>query len=135
MDTTISDHYNWAGFFSISFLAVVFLQSGFDKAFNYTREMGWVRQKFTRSPLHDYVSTMFVILTIFELGSGLLSAVGTFMMLAGMGNVVAHAGAWTACLTMLMLVFGQRMTRDYTGAASLVPYFIVTLLSLYFLGN
>jgi hypothetical protein len=36
---------------------------------------------------------------------------------------------------MLMLVFGQRMTRDYTGAASLVPYFIVTLLSLYFLGN
>ena len=132
---TLSEHYNWAGFFSITFLAVVFLQSGFDKAFNYTREMGWVRQKFTRSPLHDYVNTMFMVLTIFEIASGFLSAAGAFMLLAGLGTTVAQAGAWTACLTMLMLVFGQRITRDYTGAATLVPYFIVTLLCLYFLGH
>jgi hypothetical protein len=57
------------------------------------------------------------------------------MMLAGQGIQIAQAGAWMACLTMLMLVFGQRITRDFTGAASLVPYFLVSLLSLYFLGH
>lgn len=128
-------NFNWAGLFSIAFLAVVFLQSGFDKAFNYKREMGWVRQKFTRSPLYDYVGTLFVIITLFEIAAGLLSAAGAFMMLAGQSIEIAQAGAWTACLTMLMLVFGQRITRDFTGAASLVPYFIVSLLSLYFLGH
>jgi uncharacterized membrane protein YphA (DoxX/SURF4 family) len=133
MDTTITGHYHWAGFFSIVFLAVVFLQSGLDKALNYNREMNWVRQKFTRSSLYNYVSSLFVVLTIFEIGSGLLCALGAFALLAGMGTTIAQAGAWTSCLTMLMLVFGQRMTRDYSGAATLVPYFIVTLLSLYFL--
>jgi diacylglycerol kinase len=36
---------------------------------------------------------------------------------------------------MLSLFFGQRMARDYAGAAVLVPYFLVTLIAIYLLAQ
>ena len=32
------------------------------------------------------------------------------------------------------LFFGQRMAKDYAGAAVLVPYFLLTLVAMYLLG-
>ena len=39
-----------------------------------------------------------------------------------------------AVLALLMLFFGQRMAKDYGGAAGLVPYFLVAVLSLSLMG-
>jgi hypothetical protein len=38
----------------------------------------------------------------------------------------AIAGAQLAALNIVMLFFGQRLAKDYAGAASLVPYFILS---------
>lgn len=124
---------NWAGIFSTVFLAIVFLQSGLDKALHYKRELGWIQQKFSRNALYAYIGTLFFLLTVFEIISGFVSACGVIMILAGYPATVAAWGAWFAVLTLLMLIFGQRITRDYSGAATLVPYFIAGLLALYFL--
>jgi hypothetical protein len=35
---------------------------------------------------------------------------------------------------MLMLFFGQRMAKDYTGAAALIPYFILASSALCLMG-
>ncbi len=129
--TMIDPH--WPGIFCIGFLAIVFLQSGIDKLLNYKRELGWVQQKFTRSMLHHYVSVLFLVLTLTESLSGLLCLAGTINLLITGKVDFALYGAWSSCLAMLMLIFGQRMTKDYTGAASLVPYFVVSLLGLHFL--
>jgi hypothetical protein len=65
--------------------------------------------------------------------SGFLALAGLVQMLMGSGSVFALWGALLATITMLMLIFGQRITKDYSGAASLVPYFIACILGLYFL--
>lgn len=124
---------NWAGIFSTAFLAIVFLQSGLDKALHYKRELGWIQQKFSRNALYAYIGTLFFLLTVFEIISGILSSCGVILMLAGHPSTLAAWGAWFSVLTLLMLIFGQRITRDYSGAATLVPYFIGGLLTLYFL--
>lgn len=123
----------WAGVFSSAFIAIVFVQSGLDKALNYTREMGWIRQKFVKSPLYNYVGFLFLVLTCSELVSGLLSLAGLVQLLLGNGSLLAMWGSACATLTMLMLIFGQRITKDYSGAATLIPYFIACLLSMYFI--
>ncbi|PYL63310.1 MAG: DoxX family protein, partial [Verrucomicrobia bacterium] len=43
-------------------------------------------------------------------------------------------GAVVAALSILALFFGQRMAKDYAGAAILVPYFLLTLVAIYLLG-
>lgn len=128
-------HLFWPGLLSSVFLAIVFLQSGLDKMFNYRRELGWIRQKFSRSALHDYVAPLFFVLASFEVISGLLSLGGAIQLLFTCSPFIAVCGAWAASATMLMLIFGQRITKDYTGAATLVPYFIASILALYFLSG
>jgi len=123
----------WPAFFSAVFTAIVFLQSGLNKLLNYKRELGWIRQKFVKSGLYNYVGILFLVLTFFELFSGFLSLSGMFRMLVSGESDVAWWGSWLSCLTMTMLVFGQRITKDYSGAATLIPYFIACLLGLYFL--
>ena len=72
---------NWPSLFGLAFMAMVFLQSGFDKLTNYKREMAWIRQKFARSFLHDYIAPLFLILNISEVVSGLLATAGVFQIL------------------------------------------------------
>jgi diacylglycerol kinase len=38
-----------------------------------------------------------------------------------------------AALNLIMLFFGQRVAKDYGGAAILVPYFILTMVGLFVL--
>lgn len=124
---------NWPSLLGLAFMAVVFLQSGFDKLSNYKRELAWIRQKFARSFLHDYVVPLFFVLSISEVLSGLLSAAGFFQILFTCCSYLGIYGAWASTVTMLMLIFGLRFTKDYSGAASLIPYFIACMLTLYFL--
>lgn len=119
--------------FGLAFIAIMFLQSGIDKLSNYKKELGWIRQKFSRSFLHGYVGTLFTILTFCEITSGFLAAGGFFQVLFTFNSNVAMLGACSATVTMLMLFFGQRITKDYSGAASLVPYFIACILTVFFL--
>ena len=63
--------------------------------------------------------------------SGVLSFGGMIHLLTSKGPYIAQWGAWFSSLTLLMLIFGQRITKDYSGAATLVPYFIVSLIGLF----
>ena len=119
--------------FGLAFIAIMFLQSGIDKLYNFKKELGWIRQKFSRSFLYEYVGTLFTILTFSEIVSGFLAVGGFFQVLFTFNSSLAMLGACSATATMLMLFFGQRITKDYSGAASLVPYFIACVLTIFFL--
>jgi hypothetical protein len=40
-----------------------------------------------------------------------------------------------SAIAILALFFGQRMTKEYAGAAILVPYFLLTLVAIYLLAH
>ena len=49
------------------------------------------------------------------------------------GSTFAFYGAVLAAVSIVALFFGQRMAKDYAGAATLVPYFLLTLAAIYLL--
>jgi hypothetical protein len=49
--------------------------------------------------------------------------------------MVAFYGALTAGVAILGLFFGQRVAKDYAGAAVLVPYFLLALAGVYLLAE
>ena len=73
------------------------------------------------------------VVTVFEILAGLLSGLGALAILFWGGLTFAHAGAVLASVTLLMLFFGQRVAKDYAGAAVLVPYFLLSLLAIHVL--
>ncbi len=106
-------------------LAILFLQSGIDKVLDFAGNLAWLEGHFAKSPLKSQVKAMLVVVTVTEIAAGALCAAGTLRLaLAGNGEW-AVAGAQLATLNIVMLFFGQRLAKDYAGAASLVPYFIL----------
>jgi diacylglycerol kinase len=48
---------------------------------------------------------------------------------------VAFYGAVISAISIVALFFGQRMAKDYAGAAVLVSYFLLSLVAIYLLAR
>ena len=119
--------------FISAFLAILFLQSGIDKIVDRRGNVDWLKGHFAKSPLAGMVPVMVTVVTILEIGAGVLSAVGCFLVLVRSDSTLAFYGAVTAAFSIVALFFGQRMAKDYPGAATLVPYFLLSLAAIYLL--
>ena len=118
---------------SVSFLTILFLQSGIDKIIDKKGNLNWLRSHFANSPLKNNVPVLLIIVTVIELFSGLLNLLGLVLLVYNGNEIFAIFGTILASLALIMLFFGQRIAKDYVGAQSLVSYFILTLLTLFLL--
>ena len=76
-----------------------------------------------------------MVLTILEVAAGLLSGIGFLVLLFAHDPKVAFYGAIISAIAVLCLFFGQRMAKEYAGAAVLVPYFLLALVAIYLLAQ
>ena len=109
------------------FLAILFLQSGLDKVFNFGDNLGWLTGHFSKTPFRGQVKSMLITITITEVAAGVLALLGAGQIVLNGEKTFAMYGAQVAALNIAMLFFGQRIAKDYPGAASLVPYFILCI--------
>jgi hypothetical protein len=118
-----------------AFLAVLFLQSGIDKVIDRQGNLEWLKGHFAKSPLAKMVPMMVSVITLFEIAAGALSGVGCVLIVLGRGSACAFYGAVLAAVSILALFLGQRLAKDYAGAAVLVAYFLLTLVAIHLLGS
>lgn len=118
-----------------AFLAILFLQSGIDKIVDRQGNLQWLSGHFAKSPLAGMVPLMFAILTIIELAAGLVSGIGCVWLLFTHNPTIAFYGATVSAVALLCLFFGQRMAKEYAGAAVLVSYFLLALVAIYVLAH
>jgi diacylglycerol kinase len=116
-----------------AFLAILFLQSGIDKIVDRRGNLEWLRGHFAKSPLAGLVPAMVTMITILEIAAGVLSAIGCMVIIFARDSTIAFYGAVISAIAILALFFGQRMAKDYAGAAVLVPYFLLALAAIYLL--
>ncbi|RDI56533.1 DoxX family membrane protein [Flavobacterium glaciei] len=115
------------------FLAITFLQSGYDKLFYWKDNVEWLKGHFAKTPLKNSVPLALLNILILELISGILCVVGCIELLVNNGRIFGFYGAVFSCITLLMLLFGQRLAKDYDGARTIVIYFIPAILAVYWL--
>jgi len=123
----------WIQLLITAFLAVLFLQSELDKLVDRDGNTAFLRDHFQTSPLAGQVELLLTIVTVFELLTGALAGLGVLAFLFWGGTSFAYAGAVLGSITIVMLFAGQRLAKDYAGAAVLVPYFLLTLAAIYVL--
>jgi diacylglycerol kinase len=118
-----------------AFLAILFLQSGIDKVLDRRGNFEWLKGHFAKSPLAGIVPALLICITILEVTAGALSAVGCVFVILSRDSTVAFYGAAISAVAVLALFFGQRIAKDYAGAAVLVPYFLLMLVAMYLLAQ
>ena len=117
--------------FITAFFAILFLQSGLDKVTDYRGNLEYFRDHFKNSPLAGGVSLIMPVITLLETLTGLVSVWAFFQILLTGQRSIAIFSPVLAGTSLLSLFLGQRLAKDYGGAAALVPYFVVVLLGLW----
>ncbi|QYO67432.1 hypothetical protein [Leptolyngbya sp. 7M] len=110
------------------FTAILFIQSGFDKVFDWNGNLEWLTGHFSSTPLAKMVPMMLATVTLMEVATGLLAAAGIFYFLFTGSLLIVFISGVVGALSITALFFGQRIAKDYAGAAVLVPYFILQLI-------
>lgn len=119
------------GQFSVSaFFAIVFLQSGLDKFIDRKGNISYITGFFANTPLKPLAPLMFWAIAVLETIAGLLAALGALIVLFDGGTLVAFWGLVFSTISLLCLLFGNRIAKEYGGAVVIATYFAVALLGL-----
>jgi uncharacterized membrane protein YphA (DoxX/SURF4 family) len=116
--------------FLLLFVIITFLQSGLDKILDWNGNKTWLKEHFSKTPFRNTVPLLLFVITCTEMLSGLFSLAGLVQILISEDYMFARAGAIFANGSLLMLLLGQRVAKDYEGAKTLVIYFIPTFILL-----
>jgi hypothetical protein len=106
-------------------VAILFLQSGLDKALDWKGNMAWLTGHFAKSPLKGTVPVLLPVITAVELSAGASAAIGLVQVALRGDPTMGAWGCLLGALAITLLFFGQRVAKDYAGAAGLVPYFLL----------
>ena len=124
---------NAASILLLAFLAITFIQSGYDKLFYWKDNLDWLKAHFAKTQLKNLVRLALLNILILELISGILCIVGGIELFINNGRTFGLYGAVFSSITLLMLLFGQRLAKDYDGARTIVIYFIPAVMAVYWL--
>ena len=117
------------------FLIITFLQSGLDKILDWNGNISWLKSHFEKTFLSKMVPAMVAVVLIVEVVAGILCIAGTYQLLVNDNGLMALYGAVLSCIALLMLLFGQRVAKDYEGAKTIAIYFIPAIFAVFLLAS
>lgn len=122
---------NTASILILVFLAVTFLQSGYDKVIDWQGNVGWLKGHFEKTFIKNNVPQSLMIILVLEIIAGILCVAGIIQMLMNDQTTFGFYGSVVSCITLIFLLFGQRIAKDYDGARTIAIYFVPAILGVY----
>ena len=116
--------------FILAFFLIVFIQSGVDKVFDYKGNLSFLNDllKIYFSP--PLIAIALISVTILELISGILCLVGIVDFIFNDSNFIGFLGLIIGSIALLILLFGQRVSKNYDGAKTIAIYFILAIIGI-----
>ena len=118
------------------FFCILFMQSGFDKVFNWKENLSFLTNHFNKTIMRNYIFILLMVLTFLECLTGLIFCIILIAVcFFGFSTQIMSLlllGMTLSNFTICCLFLGQRIANDYEGASNLTIYFLVALLGLLF---
>jgi len=124
---------NTASILVLLFLAVTFVQSAYDKVFAWKGNVEWLKGHFAQTILKNYVPLALFIILVLELITGVFTLVGCVELWVNGGKTWGLYGAIFSSVTLIFLLLGQRLAKDYDGARTIAIYFVPSVLAVWWL--
>lgn len=113
------------------FTIITFLQSGLDKITDWKGNVGWLKEHFGNTFLKGMVPLLVVTVLVLEVLVGIMAIGGFYALLVNEESVLALWSLVLAAITLLLLLFGQRVAKDYPGAFTITGYFMVVVFGIF----
>ena len=121
---------NIAFLFVLAFFLIVFLQSGLDKIIDHKGNLAFLNSLFKAFFPLPLISAALISVTILELISGVLCLVGIVDFILNNNSYIGFLGLIVGSLALLVLLFGQRVAKNYEGAKTIAIYFILAMIGI-----
>ena len=95
--------------------------------------MAFLKPHFEKTILKNQVALATAVLVVLELAAGILSLVGIIELYVNGGRIFGFYGAVFSCVSLLFMLFGQRLAKDYDGARTIAIYFVPAVLGVFWL--
>ena len=116
--------------FILSFFSIVFIQSGLDKVLDKQGNLSFLMDLLKETFSEGLIKLAFYSVTLLELFSGFLCLAGIAQGLFSESSKIGQAGLIIGSVALLVLLFGQRLSKNYDGAKTITIYFILSMVGL-----
>ena len=112
------------------FFSIVFFQSSIDKINDREGNLKFFDQHFKGTFFQKYTSISLNLLALLEITSAFLCCLGIFYKLLYYDSIFIYYGLLMSAIVLLSLLLGQRLAKDYAGAADITIYFILCIVTM-----
>ncbi|WP_299015065.1 DoxX family protein [uncultured Polaribacter sp.] len=117
------------------FLSITYLISAYEKITDWKGNVAFIKNHFKNSPLKNSVPFLLSIILIVESIAVFFMLIGIYQLYTSEAKEIASFGLELSAVTLLFLLIGQRLAKDYPGAMSLTVYFTLNVFGIYLLNN
>jgi putative oxidoreductase len=112
------------------FLGITFVQSSLNKMFDYKGNKSYFQSVFEKTFLKNAAGILLPVITVLEFLSGLSLVIGIVITICCLYSGILVIGLTLSAFSLICLLTGQRIAKDYAGAASLTTYFLIAMTGL-----
>tara|TARA_Y100000814_G_C12177275_1_gene350081 strand:- start:132 stop:533 length:402 start_codon:yes stop_codon:yes gene_type:complete len=112
------------------FFAIVFFQSGIDKVIDRKGNINFFENHFKNTLFHKIYAQALTALMLLELIAASLCAYGFIYSIVYKNTDFIFYGLLVTSFILLSLLLGQRIAKDYVGAADITIYFILCIITI-----
>ena len=126
-------HHHIAVSLIVTYLTLSFVYSIFEKLIQWQTCKVHYNEHYKRTFLKNFVAPAMLLVLLLELLCVGLNVAGLYMLLT-IGNAAYMLWGMVAMsFTLILLMTGQRIAQDYSGAMNITVYFILTVMGLFLL--
>lgn len=126
----MESHLETAVLITLAFYAVTFIQSGYDKIMDWKGNVAWLKGHFANTFIKNSVPAALMLVLVLEIFAGAFSVIGMIKMWQNEGTDFAFYAGVLSAITLILLLLGQRVAKDYDGARTIAIYFVPAILLL-----
>ena len=109
------------------YIIITFSYSVLEKIFQWKQSIDYYQSHFKNTFMEKVIPLSLLVVIILEILTVIFSVSGIFYLILFDEKIIGLYGLITAAITLLGLMIGQRIAKDYQGAMLITVYFILTV--------
>jgi len=113
------------------YIIITFLYSALEKIFQWKQSIDYYQSHFKNTFMEKFISPSLLLVIFMEMLTVILSLIGIYNLIQFDDKEYGYYGLVVAAFTLLGLMIGQRIAKDYSGAMLITVYFILAVFGLF----
>lgn len=122
-----------AQIFILIYIVITFGYSAIEKLLQWKESTGFYENHFRETSLKNTIPFLLKVVILLEIITVIICVIGLLGLIVFSNKEFGFYGLILAAITLIGLMFGQRIAKDYAGAMNITVYFILTIIGVFML--